>query len=328
VAKRTALAFVATALFTGVGLPVYCTATAFAAANQPATVSGSAQQEIDFDNEADFNAFANLCIELAKKANPSADVLKKVERNLHKDTLSAVRPLYGAQVTIGNQTATIGVDGTFSINVTPGTYDAKITWRGSDVYHQTVTIKPGQNKVVLTVANTEQQAISNMSKNMDMGTTAPAINSASSPSGPAFTNYQPGFDISPGIDGHMKILDWQQHVSCNKSDNNDLGAHFPWNNSDCANSIAAGFDYYSDPANLWFYQDGEFCVNEAMNVGDKTGKPNIYCNGQPQIDNYGNPTKPVVSYYHDPYFLNAGFNCSSFPFLNHLETFQPYSNLY
>lgn len=114
----------------------------------------------------------------------------------------------------------------------------------------------------------------------------------------------------PGY-GRMKMLTPEGHVSCNKSDY-DQGGNFPFNNSDCVKAVAGGVLFSTLPIVYPTFYQGAFCVQEAMSSGVDKGEANSYCNHKPK--SFG---------YHNGY-LNKGYNCSSFIFLNGDERLNKY----
>lgn len=116
----------------------------------------------------------------------------------------------------------------------------------------------------------------------------------------------------------MRLLTADGHVSCNKSDW-DNGADFPWNDSDCAQAIGGGMIYNNSPLYNMEYYQGTMCVTEGMVSVLHFGEQNVYCDGN--INTGSN--KPTDEYYHG--YLNLGYNCSSFTFINGDERLNKYN---
>jgi len=308
------------------------------------TVKGHVGMDIAMSRD-EATYMKNLMEKLVQRQDPSNPQSERDINSHHRNieslfhashdgkTNDLIDPLPFVTVQVDGQTVNTDAQGNFFISMlSKGTYTVTVSQHGAILDRATVDIKNnGRKPIDLTISHTLQGLYQNMMNHMNMSSSntssthtmnmgdamtkpqlSPSLTATNCPLGP----YYPGQVVGQG-QGKMKILDTQNHVSCNKS-SGDCGANFPFNNSDCAQSIGAGFVYENDPLAFFFeseYYDGTFCVDEGMawavNLsGDN--ESNIYCNDQPNTGQ-----KPSNDWYHG--FTNQGFNCSSFPFLKHDE---------
>ncbi|WCK55621.1 hypothetical protein PP175_06680 [Aneurinibacillus sp. Ricciae_BoGa-3] len=297
-------------------------------------------------------AEANKNVSEVEKKQHRDRLLSRFQTN-PDSSVDLLIPLPFQELTIGSTIVTTDADGNFTAKTHAGNQKRILQKNGAKSLEDNVNLKAGDNNLAITIKSTPTKMMDNMNKNMDIFSMAGMSNSSKTESMSGMdmssnasmqqmagtqhtatihnlvgsTNntsnklhefyatvgpYYPGELV--GLNhGYMKILDYTNHVSCNKS-SGDYGADFPWNSSDCEEAVAGGYDYYNDPYFLSGYSDGSFCVQEAMDTVDRINTANVYC------DTYANngSNKPSNDYYRG-ISTNHGYNCSSFPFLNHDE---------
>lgn len=274
----------------------------------------------------------------------SPKISKQDEKNFIKENKETDKNVFTHEITVPMPFVEIKIDsqdvkaddkGNFTLKpLQPGNYTAQVFSEDHLFMEVPVTVKEGADNVLISFTTDLQQVSENMDRKMNMhtdlensqgvitnsesSTTAdslgittvePSAVTADFPPvyGPYIVGNYYGYNL-----GKMRILTTATHVNCNKSDG-DYGGNFPANNSDCSQGIAAGYLYASDPTTYRSYQSGLYCLQEGM--GQDTRDGNIYCNGKTNTNTGTN--KPKLNYYTGG--GNLGYNCSSFPFLNHSE---------
>lgn len=236
-------------------------------------------------------------------------------------------------VTIGNQTVTADGNGNFTFSLAPGTYPVTVSLHGMTMDQENVTISPGQSTLILSGSTTPSLISAHMSgmnmsgtdmAGMDMSG-SPSTSNTTSSSGASSLAVLPQLTTTGALvggtthgDGTMRYVDQYNHVTCNKSWN-DQGDTFPNNSSDCAVSVSQGMVYEEGGSGYQILNpnqyDSTFCVTEGMNAILNKEHPdtnNPYCNGQ---INFDGSKQGVTDWYINGIqnIDNQGYNCSSFP---------------
>ncbi|ETT41476.1 MULTISPECIES: hypothetical protein [unclassified Paenibacillus] len=223
-----------------------------------------------------------------------------------------------ATVLLDNQSVEV-VDKEFMFHeVTPGAHDLQVYSYDTLVYDSEINIEKGTNQLPVEVnldineiverakekmENPQEKSIS-INDVLFQPQTDSFVTPMSDPD--SWNGYHVGQILGKGK-GKMLLLTNQGHVSCNKSDY-DQGANFPYNNSDCALAVSGGALFQSNKVLYSAYEQGVFCVKEAMNSVENPSAANGWCNWQ---------AKPNAVFVHN--YLNKGYNCSSFMFLGNDE---------
>jgi len=261
----------------------------------------------------------------AQKSSPSVreleknKLLKKFSRQDNVGHFTTNLP--HAEITIGDVTTKADLDGNFSFHgLAVGEHQATISLNGKQLKQVLVKVKKGDNNVELQVLEELDNMFTQMGVEHGIEFDASAPIYGVIPNDGGSTGYYKGIKVGSvfGLNkGTMKMLTADGHVSCNKSDW-DNGSSFPWNNSDCSDAIAGGMIYNNNPLYNYKYYAGTMCVTESMSSVFAPSESNVYCN---QKVNTGK--KPVKEYYRG--YLNLGYNCSSFTFLNGDERLNSYN---
>ena len=244
-------------------------------------------------NTSDPDRLSLLKKALTESRSINVDSLFKTEKDGSADI--AV-PLSYAQVSIDGSTINTDIDGNYSVNTnSSGSKTITVSVNGEPVVQKSISI---QNGIANTTSNINAEitssdivsAANNMSENM-----------ASAQSIRYYDIYPVGTVLASGNE-QMKVVASNDIVSCNEissnsSSSSDIRSHlsstdfssFPFNNSDCANSIGLGLLAESNPIELLFYSNSVNCAIEAAQAAGRRmhlSTQNVYCNGKNKSGHY------------------------------------------